>query len=86
LLIIILFVITNSGIFGSVLEIYRENGIQGYYAGLIPRVIGTTAVMVLAGVSTYVVNNYIVQEPTMKPYIASMMKVSKSDICFKLIL
>nr|XP_012223507.1 PREDICTED: mitochondrial carrier homolog 2-like [Linepithema humile]XP_012223508.1 PREDICTED: mitochondrial carrier homolog 2-like [Linepithema humile]XP_012223509.1 PREDICTED: mitochondrial carrier homolog 2-like [Linepithema humile]XP_012223512.1 PREDICTED: mitochondrial carrier homolog 2-like [Linepithema humile]XP_012223513.1 PREDICTED: mitochondrial carrier homolog 2-like [Linepithema humile]XP_012223514.1 PREDICTED: mitochondrial carrier homolog 2-like [Linepithema humile] len=63
-----------SGIFGSVLEIYRENGILGYYSGLIPRIIGTTAVMILAGVSTYVVNNYIIQEPTMKPYTASMMK------------
>lgn len=67
----------NSSIFGSFLKIYRENGFLGYYAGLIPRVIGSAAAIILAGVSTYAINNYVIQEPTMKPYTASTMKVSR---------
>lgn len=72
------YVFINSSIFGSFLEIYRENGILGYYAGLIPRVIGSAAAIILAGVSTYAINNYVIQEPTMKPYTTSTMKVSWS--------
>jgi hypothetical protein len=41
---------------------------------------GSAAVIVLAGISTYAINNYIIQEPTMKPYTASTMKVSGQDI------
>ena len=69
-------ILTISSLFGSFLEIYKENGILGYYAGLIPRIIGSAAVIVLTGISTYAINNYVIQEPAMKPYTASTMKVS----------
>ncbi|KAH0946489.1 hypothetical protein HN011_011750 [Eciton burchellii] len=71
-----------SSIFSSVLEIYRENGILGYYAGLIPRLMGSAAVIVLAGISTYAINNYIIQEPTMKPYTASTMKFVATTVMY----
>ncbi|XP_070516808.1 mitochondrial carrier homolog 2 isoform X2 [Cardiocondyla obscurior] len=71
-----------SSVFGSFLEIYRENGILGYYAGLIPRVIGSAAVIVLSGISTYAINNYIIQEPTMKPYTASTMKFVATTVMY----
>lgn len=80
-LIIIFFAI--SSLLGSFLEIYRENGILGYYAGLIPRIIGSAAVIVLSGISTYAINNYVIQEPAMKPYTGSTMKVSATPIYFK---
>ncbi|XP_072744635.1 mitochondrial carrier homolog 2 [Anoplolepis gracilipes] len=69
-----------SSLFGSFLEIYRENGIQGYYAGLIPRVIGSAAAIILAGVSTYAINNYVIQE--MKPYTASSMKFLATTVMY----
>ncbi|KMQ96906.1 mitochondrial carrier 2-like protein [Lasius niger] len=71
-----------SSLFGSFLEIYRENGILGYYAGLIPRVIGSAAAIILAGVSTYAINNYVIQEPTMKPYTASTMKFLATTVMY----
>lgn len=77
------YILTISSLFGSFLEIYKENGILGYYAGLIPRVIGSAAVIVLTGISTYAINNYVIQEPAMKPYTASTMKVSAKSIFFR---
>ncbi|XP_070163616.1 mitochondrial carrier homolog 2 isoform X1 [Polyergus mexicanus] len=71
-----------SSLFGSFLEIYRENGIMGYYAGLIPRVIGSAAAIILAGVSTYAINNYVIQEPTMKPYTASTMTFLATTVMY----
>ncbi|XP_011644038.1 mitochondrial carrier homolog 2-like isoform X1 [Pogonomyrmex barbatus] len=71
-----------SSLFGSFLEIYKENGILGYYSGLIPRVIGSAAVIVLTGVSTYAINNYIIQEPAMKPYTASTVKFVATTVMY----
>lgn len=71
-----------SSLFGSFLEIYRENGILGYYAGLIPRIIGSAAVIILAGASTYAIDNYVIQEPTMKPYTASTMKFLATTVMY----
>lgn len=71
-----------SGLFGSFVEIYRENGILGYYSGLIPRIIANVAVVVLVNASTYAINNYVINEPTIKPYTASTMKVSWLNIYF----
>lgn len=67
------------------MEIYRENGLQGYYAGLIPRLIANVTVLVLASVSTYALNNYVVHEQAMKAYTASTMKVSESGICLDIV-
>ncbi|XP_020298045.1 mitochondrial carrier homolog 2-like isoform X1 [Pseudomyrmex gracilis] len=61
-----------SSLLGSLLEIYRENGILGYYAGVVPRIIGSAAVILIAGVSTYAINNYVIQEQTIKPYTSSL--------------
>lgn len=59
------------------MEIYRENGFLGYYAGLIPRLIANVSVLILASASTYILNNYVVHEQAMKAYTASTMKVSE---------
>lgn len=61
------------------MEIYRENGFLGYYAGVVPRIIANVSVLILASASTYMLNNYVVHEQTMKAYTASTMKVSKSQ-------
>ncbi|XP_028048470.1 mitochondrial carrier homolog 2 isoform X2 [Monomorium pharaonis] len=71
-----------SSLFGSFLEIYRENGILGYYAGLIPRVIGIASVTILTGIATYAINNYVIQEPAIKPHIASTMKFVVTTVMY----
>lgn len=71
-----------SSLFGSFLEIYRENGILGYYAGLIPRVIGSAAVIILTGISTYAINNYIIQEPALKPYTSLTVQFVASTVTY----
>lgn len=71
-----------SSLLGSFLEIYRENGILGYYAGLIPRIIGSAAVIVLSGISTYAINNYVIPEPAMKPYTGSTMKFVATTVMY----
>lgn len=62
------------------MEVYKENGIQGYYAGLVPRLIGNAAVLILVSSSTYVIDKYVITDQAMiefKPYFASIINVSE---------
>lgn len=60
----------------SFIEVYKENGITGYYAGLVPRLIANAAVLVLVSSSTYVINKYVIRDQELKTYTASTMKVN----------
>ncbi|XP_032677266.1 mitochondrial carrier homolog 2 isoform X2 [Odontomachus brunneus] len=71
-----------SGVLNSFVEIYRENGFMGYYAGLVPRLIANVSVLVLASTSTYILNNYVVQEQAMKAYTASTMKFLATTVTY----
>lgn len=61
---------------GSIIEIYRENGISGYFAGLVPRLLGNIASLVIASSATYAINKYIIQDREMRAYTAASMTVS----------
>lgn len=71
-----LFVYVNSGLFRSFVEVYKENGIMGYYAGLLPRLIGNAAVLMLVSSSTYVIDKYIISDRELKPYAVSVIRVN----------
>ncbi|KOC63222.1 Mitochondrial carrier like protein 2 [Habropoda laboriosa] len=44
----------------SFVEVYKENGIMGYYAGLVPRLIGNAAVLILVSSCTYAIDKYVI--------------------------
>ncbi|XP_064212092.1 mitochondrial carrier homolog 2 isoform X2 [Tribolium castaneum] len=56
------------GVFGSIGEIYRQNGILGFFSGLIPRLIGDILSVLLASSLTYVVNKYLIEEKEIQNY------------------
>ncbi|XP_066586773.1 mitochondrial carrier homolog 2-like [Prorops nasuta] len=51
-----------NGLLRSFGEVYRENGIMGYYAGIIPRIIGNAAVLIMVSASTYAINKYFISD------------------------
>ncbi|XP_022915786.1 mitochondrial carrier homolog 2-like [Onthophagus taurus] len=71
-----------SGIFGSIAEVYRQNGITGFFSGLIPRIIGDILFSVLAGVLTYTVNTYIFEENELQVYTSATMSFIASAITY----
>lgn len=71
-----------NGLLGSVVEIYRENGITGYFAGLVPRLIGNIASLVIASTATYAINKYIIQDREMRNYTAASMTFLASAITY----
>ena len=71
-----------NGLFRSFVEVYRENGIKGYYAGIVPRLIGHAAVSVLVSSSTYVIDKYVISDRELKPYAASTMNFIAATITY----
>ncbi|XP_015171611.1 PREDICTED: mitochondrial carrier homolog 2-like [Polistes dominula] len=71
-----------NGIVRSFIEVYKENGIAGYYAGIIPRLIANAAVLVLVSSSTYVINKYIIHDQELKTYTASTMKFIATTVTY----
>lgn len=59
------------------MEVYKENGIMGYYAGLLPRLIGNAAVLMLVSSCTYAIDKYVISDRELKPYAVSTIRVNK---------
>ncbi|XP_035732410.1 mitochondrial carrier homolog 2-like [Vespa mandarinia] len=71
-----------NGLIRSFIEVYKENGITGYYAGLVPRLIANAAVLVLVSSSTYVINKYVIRDQELKTYTASTMKFFATTVTY----
>lgn len=68
--------------FGSVVQIYRENGVLGFFSGLIPRLLGDILSILLANTLTYAVNTYVIEEAELKAYSSATLSVSNRAKCF----
>lgn len=71
-----------NGLFRSFVEVYKENGIMGYYAGLLPRLIGNATALILVSSSTYVIDRYIISDRELKPYAASSIRFIATTITY----
>ncbi|XP_076622584.1 mitochondrial carrier homolog 2 [Colletes latitarsis] len=74
-----------NGIFTSFVEVYRENGVMGYFAGIVPRLIGNTIVLVMISSSTYAVKKYMPASTIdieFKPIICSIIQFIVATITY----
>ena len=72
-----------SGFLQSITEIYKENGLSGYFAGLMPRLIGNAVTLIIVSSSTYAINKYIITDREMKSFTAATTSVSSIMIISK---
>nr|KAG5706659.1 hypothetical protein BaRGS_005729 [Batillaria attramentaria] len=62
---------TYDTIFSSLREIYRNDGILGFFAGLIPRLMGEILTVWITNFLARLLNRYLVEEKDMKSYTAA---------------
>jgi carrier protein len=65
-----------SGIFSSIKEIFHENGILGFFSGVVPRILGEVASLFIASSLTFVVNSYLGDDQELKKFSGGFMIVS----------
>lgn len=71
-----------SGIFNSIRSVYDESGILGYFAGIIPRVLGEVATLALCNSLIFLVNNYIIEDKTLTAYASASMSFLSSAVTY----
>lgn len=71
-----------NGILSGFGEIYRENGILGFWSGLIPRAIGEVATIVLTAAATYLVNTYVLEEKQLKSFTKHFASFMANSLCY----
>ncbi|KAG5674700.1 hypothetical protein PVAND_004652 [Polypedilum vanderplanki] len=61
-----------STIFGSIAEIYKDEGIWGFFSGLIPRLIFDLSCVIVASTATYLVGRHFIREKEGRMYFGSL--------------
>lgn len=61
-----------SSIIGSIIEIYKDEGIWGFFSGLIPRLIFDLSCVVVASTATYLVGRHFIREKEGRMYFGSL--------------
>jgi carrier protein len=61
-----------TSIFGSIIQIYKDEGILGFFSGLIPRLIFDLSCVVVASTATYIVGRHIIREKEGRMYFGSL--------------
>lgn len=73
-----------STIFGSIIQIYKDEGILGFFSGLIPRLIFDLSCVIVASTATYVVGRHFIREKEGRAYFGSLSSFICSSIFYPL--
>lgn len=73
-----------STIFGSIIQIYKDEGIWGFFSGLIPRLIFDLSCVIVASTATYVVGRHFIREKEGRAYFGSLSSFICSSIFYPL--
>ncbi|XP_064603417.1 mitochondrial carrier homolog 1-like [Liolophura sinensis] len=57
-----------SNFLSAIGEIYENDGIMGFFAGLVPRLIGEALTVWLANILSHIINTYLVEDKGMQTY------------------
>ncbi|KDR14212.1 mitochondrial carrier homolog 2-like [Zootermopsis nevadensis] len=70
------------GIFNSIKEIFHENGILGFFSGLVPRIVGEILSLIIASSLTFVINYYFLEDEELKTYTSASMNFLAGTITY----
>lgn len=73
-----------SSLWSSVREILRENGILGFFAGLIPKLLCDLTCIALASTTCYIVNKYYIRDPGSRTYFSGFTQFVYASLLYPL--
>ncbi|KAH8232735.1 hypothetical protein KR038_002765 [Drosophila bunnanda] len=73
-----------TSIIGSVAEIWKTEGIAGFFAGLVPKLLCDVACLVLTSSTVYILNKYVIKDPLGRQYNAGFTQFFVSTMLYPL--
>jgi len=74
----------TAGLYGGAISILNENGIFGFWSGLIPRVLGEVGILGLTASLTFLVNTYLLEDKEMAQYTGHVAGFLAGSLCYPL--
>lgn len=71
-----------SGVFSGVCSVYQDSGVLGFWAGLMPRAIGESAMLGLSAAVTFLINKYAIEDKDMARYTSHIAGFLASSLCY----
>ncbi|KAF2358475.1 Mitochondrial substrate/solute carrier [Trinorchestia longiramus] len=63
-----------TGVLSSIVVIYEDQGLLGFFAGMVPRIIGEVGCLWLANTLIHIANNFIVEDKDVQSYVGASIK------------
>jgi len=73
-----------TSITGSIVQIYKDEGIMGFFSGLIPRLIFDISCVVVASTAAYLIGRHFIKEKEGRQYLGSLSSFVCSSIFYPL--
>ncbi|XP_075161511.1 mitochondrial carrier homolog 1 [Haematobia irritans] len=71
-------------ILGSIAEIYRHEGISGFFSGLIPKILCDVACLVLTSSTVFLLSKYVIKDKLGRMYTAGFTQFAFSSVLYPL--
>jgi len=72
----------TAGLYGGAVSILNENGILGFWSGLVPRVLGEVGILGLTASLTFLVNTYLLEDKEMAQYTGHVAGFLAGSLCY----
>ncbi|XP_039966373.1 mitochondrial carrier homolog 2 [Bactrocera neohumeralis] len=69
-------------IFGSIKEIYKTEGVLGFFSGLVPKLLCDVVCLVLTSTTVFVLNKYVIKDKIGRQYNAGFVQFAFSSILY----
>ncbi|XP_041986310.1 mitochondrial carrier homolog 2-like isoform X2 [Aricia agestis] len=74
-----------SSLLGAIVSIYKDDGLLGFYHGIIPKLLGDLTCVAVTGILAYYVNKYLVKTKDLRYYTVPLLTFVTSTITYPLV-
>ncbi|XP_037938718.1 mitochondrial carrier homolog 2-like [Teleopsis dalmanni] len=69
-------------IVGSIIEIYKYEGISGFFSGLLPKLIGDVASLILTSTTVFMLNKYLIKDKVGRHYNSGLTQFAIASMLY----
>lgn len=71
-------------IFGSIVQIYKDEGISGFFSGMVPRFLFDVSCVIVTSTATYYLSKHLVKDRDMKGYLKNFSSFVCTSVFYPL--